>query len=464
MRVFTAVFAALAVAFSAFFSFQPQSWAAPLSISMEKGAEKPVSPALGGSSIVLTYKDQWAGISAEDEIAPLPPRVLRFPAGTHAMYFDWETGNYSGVKITTKRELSGYGIDKFFSLAARYNADVSYIVNIYRDSPEKTGRLASRLKASGYKVRYWELGNENYSPLYSTRFPNAEAYLAVARAHADEILKVFPDAEFGVTADPRAGHLSMWNAVLARQTFFKNIIIHKYLGPEKAKREALLKKGIQPDPAAAYSNMLKDSDPASEPNFICRFDGKRFWTTEYGLLYIGFDLQNSMAHAIWMARTFMKQARTARVDMMSYWNLNARPFELIEPIDRGFIHRVPFHAYTLMLKALSGKTVTAPAVFKGEGAPYMSGQYFRNSDKVSIMTVNAGPKSRILNVPEAGSTILIEYIGAESIEASNGYSQAFTPALRRQKTERVKPVTLVTDGASVIIPGYSVALISFDVK
>jgi hypothetical protein len=431
---------------------------------MEQGAEKPVSPALGGSSIVLTYKDQWAGISAENEVAPLPPGVLRFPAGTHAMYFDWETGKYSGDKINAKRELSGYGIDKFFSLASRYNADVSYIVNIYRDSPEKTGRLAKRIKESGYKVRYWELGNENYAPRYAVKFPNAEAYLLVARAHADEILKVFPDAEFGVTADPRNRYLSLWNAALAGQGFFKNIIIHKYLGPEKAKREALTKSGKQPDPDGTYSSFLKDSDPSSEPNFICRFDGKRFWTTEYGLLYIGFDIQNSMAHAIWMARTFMKQARTGRVDMMSYWNLNARPFELIEPIDRGFIHRVPFYAYSLMLKSLSSKSVTAPAVFTGEGAPYMTGQYFRNSAVVSVMTVNAGPKSRILNVPEAGSTIRIEYISADSIEATNGYSQAFTPALRQQKTERVKPVTLVTDGTSVVIPGYSVALISFDVK
>ncbi|HBG46010.1 MAG TPA: hypothetical protein DDW94_03380 [Deltaproteobacteria bacterium] len=440
----------------------PDSAVGPISVAPVETPGALIKRDLGGASIVLTYKDQWTGLPEENEVAGYSPAVLRFPAGTHAMYFDWETGNYSGAKINAARERSGYGVDKFFELSARYGAKASYIVNIYQDTPEKTGRLAEYFKAKGYQVDFWEMGNEAYAADYSDRFQDAQAYLAAARAHAEQILSVFPLAQFGVTADPRNRYVSPWNSALLEQDFFKNIVAHKYFGPDRATREDMISRGVQPDPDQAYSLMLKDSDPGNKPNFACIFPGKRLWVTEWGLLYIGFDIEDSMAHALWWSRTFIKLMRTDNIDMAAYWNLNAPPFELIQPVEEGFMRRVPFYAYKMALFALKSGVETRAAVFTGAGSENFSGQYFVAADgSVSIFAVNSGAEPSFVEVPGASTGLSMEYISADSIMASNGYSYAFSKELRDLRVESVTPQTKNVEGKTVELPGYSVAVISF---
>ena len=55
----------------------------------------------------------------------------------------------------------------------------------------------------------------------------------------------------------------------------------------------------------------------------------------------------------------------------------------------------------------------------------------------------------------------MEYISADSIMASNGYSYAFSKELRDLRVESVTPQTKNVEGKTVELPGYSVAVISF---
>lgn len=436
----------------------------PLRAEIDVADARAITAAMAGTSIVLTYKDQWAGSAEEDEVAKNPPKLLRFPAGTHAMFFDWETGKYSGEGINPARKTSGYQVNSFFELAGRYGSEVSYIVNVFQDTPEKTGRLARYIHAKGFKVRYWELGNEPYADFYSDKFPNAGAYLAEARAHAEEIKKVFPAAEFGVAADPRLRHVNMWNAALAAQRDFSRIIVHKYFGPEKAKREEMIARSVQPDAFRAYSNMLKDSEP-SEPNFTYIFPGKSFFVSEWGLLYIGLDLEDSLAHAIWMGRTFIKMSRAPSIHAAAYWNLNASPFELIQPLKQGgFIHRVPFLVYEMIGKQLAGAKRTMPVTLSSGGvvsSDVIAQMYDDAQGNSSMLMINSSPTAQTVEIPQALSGLTIVMISGDDILETNGYSKAFTPSVREISSERVVPVKITTAAKVFRLPGYSVASVYF---
>ena len=103
------------------------------------------------------------------------PAVLRFPGGTIANWYNYETDMYqlpvtpegchlfSAIKYHNEAGHK-FGFDGFASICREYDIATSLVFNILQDSPEKcVARLKDR-KARGLKVKWIELGNENDTP------------------------------------------------------------------------------------------------------------------------------------------------------------------------------------------------------------------------------------------------------------------------------------------------------------
>ena len=65
----------------------------PISVTLEISSNKktPALLSLACISLVLTFREYFPTEEINDEVLALSPPVLRFPAGMHAMYYDWET-------------------------------------------------------------------------------------------------------------------------------------------------------------------------------------------------------------------------------------------------------------------------------------------------------------------------------------------------------------------------------------
>jgi hypothetical protein len=414
---------------------------------------------LMGLSPILTYADDWADNLHPDALCALHPDVLRFPAGTHAMYFDWETGKYTGAARFEKGgEMRSGGIGEFFALARKCNARVSYVVNLYQDKPEKTRRLAEKIKSSGWSVAYWELGNELGAERYHDVFPTVDTYMKAARDHAAAIRAVFPDAKLAVCSEPGKMR-SPWNKGLARQKDFDAVVIHRYAGPNRQKRAE--GKADQP-PQQSYSEMLTNSGP-DRMSYEDDFPGKQIWLTEWGLFYMRTDIQNSLAHGIWMARSFVAVARETSIRYASYWNYNSEAFGMTQADNGRLIHSVPEHVYTLLNEAASGAVATQALELDagGTGANQTVLQQFRRADgSKTILGVNASASPVTVTVGQiVRPPVRIRTVAAPDYRESNGYKQARTAALASPREERVRIVESTSQSAEVTLPPYSVVVV-----
>jgi len=176
------------------------------------------------------------------------------------------------------------------------------------------------------------------------------------------------------------------------------------------------------------------------------------------------DVQNSMAHAIWMARTFLRFFRTPELKMATYHNLNAPPFELIDRVDQTSIRRVPFYVYIMVVHLLEWAKYTAPVRFEGGPEGVLDGQYFADDDgNRSVLLVNASGREQLARLPlSSGTALSAEILGSEDVAASNGYSRAFSPSLREQKHEAVTPHKYAVKRNILSLPPFAVAVLSWN--
>lgn len=431
---------------------------------------------LNGGSLVTTYEDQPLSDSVLAAVEALRPGLLRFPAGTFANYYDWKTGTYQVAGTpdvaSPRRRLRSFPIDSLFSLARRWGARVSYVVNVYQDPPEKTAELARYIKDHGYRVAFWELGNEAASPRLSDKFRSVQDYLDVARAHARAIHEVFPHARVGVTTQNRSFAIASWNRRLATQGSFDDIVVHRYLGPNRGERQRLKGRDATISVADALPDLLRHSSPGVVTRtYDDLFSGKRYWVSEWGLLYMHTNVEDSMAHAVWMGRTFIAFLRDPSVQMAAYWNFNASPFELVDEVEGHLVRRLPYYVFQMISRRLATARQTAAVRLQttdGDAAGLVGQLLVDSAGHRALIVVNSSGRPQRVEVsqdltPQSGSEPRVDLIGSNAADASNGYSLASSQALRTQTKESVVPQETSLDRGTLDLPGYAVAVVDWGI-
>lgn len=249
---------------------------------------------------------------------------FRFPGGTPANFFNYETGfvDYSSEDSSSRRETletynssisnkwgtSGMPIDDFFEFTDLTGADYSLTVNMTSFAPTNNRSYMQAIQALGATPKYIELGNELYFGTYDNYIENGATYAAEAEAHATAMREVFPDAKYGAVVPSQLytdesfvsipgatnldRHENWYSQISSNQSFYDAIIIHLYS-----------KVGMDNNtPTAdfipyedAYRNCISHADSELEgvmDTLGTDFPGKDIWVTEFHVGGFGGNVRN----------------------------------------------------------------------------------------------------------------------------------------------------------------------------
>ena len=165
--------------------------------------------------------------------------LLRFPGGTVANWYDFETDMWKLTPSTAtsvtmlKRLREGiaeqrkFQFDQYLFLAQREGFPSTVVLNVLHDSPQQCADNVMMLKRHKLTFPWVELGNENYDKTQQSReITDVVSYIAKCRAITAAVKKVSPDTAVAVNIDEATAQ--EWARPLAREHFYDAVVMHPY--------------------------------------------------------------------------------------------------------------------------------------------------------------------------------------------------------------------------------------------
>lgn len=228
---------------------------AVINIDSKKG--HPVIPGSSGFNVrigdkVWSYKHPDF-IKAVDE---LRPGWLRYWSGTAGDAFSAATGMYDKEYINMFDKGEAYDrlyqfvevkgphrIIDLYHLLGTVNAKLVITVNAFTETPEMTLELARFCKNNNIKVEVWQFCNEPYFYIPGRQrywWNDGYDYAQKMKPHADEILKIFPDAKLALnfTWDGIWGFMKEINSYQKEKGAFWNVFSKHSYAPHTGKDES----------------------------------------------------------------------------------------------------------------------------------------------------------------------------------------------------------------------------------
>lgn len=160
----------------------------------------PISKDFWGSNFLYWIEDDES--LSNDRLAKLlkemPCNILRYPGGTIADNFHWKTATLDNVNMFPYESGEAESnFEEFMTFCKKVGAEPMLVVNtqswFLKGKVEEGAQYAADwvkyCKDKGYKVRYWEIGNETYwHPVMTAR-----EYGALVVKYSEAMKKVDPD-------------------------------------------------------------------------------------------------------------------------------------------------------------------------------------------------------------------------------------------------------------------------------
>ena len=172
---------------------------------------------LGSSGFNVRIADKlWSYTHPDfrEAVHELKPGWLRFFSGTMGDAFNAATGQYDVdyIKVMDKQrqydigyvftEVKGpHRIIDLYELLGEVGGKLVVTINAFTETPEITAELARFCKNNNIKVEAWQFCNEPYFYVphrYRYFWNDGYDYAVKMKPHAEEILKVFPDAKLAL--------------------------------------------------------------------------------------------------------------------------------------------------------------------------------------------------------------------------------------------------------------------------
>lgn len=220
-----------------------------------------------------------------DSTVYLYPEILRYPGGTNANHWDWQTGWYfpaypppSGPSLTIRT-------DEFKPGIQGCNGEGLYVVNMETSTAHYEMDGLRHTEAIGLNPKYIELGNEhnlNGGVQFPLQLMTPQAYSQLGKVYYDSIIAEFPTAKVCAVGGNTPTILHWVDSVLHYIPTIDALSFHVYINANNASDLAFnvnralaepFRIGTSPSPSLDYRYNLSGFP-----------SNKEVWVTEFNLL------------------------------------------------------------------------------------------------------------------------------------------------------------------------------------
>jgi len=446
-------------------SAAPAAGTSQSGIQVVLGASRSLTAPVNGTN--LDYSGVAQPFSAPGVVAALTalrPGTLRYPGGTIANYWQWQTGTLvqppqtmaSGKSQPGQTRQYGFTLQTLRSIVQETGTTPIFDLNVLTSSLADQMAMLRAASTLGIPVRYIELGNEFYlsASSYTQVFPTATAYADLVAQWAPQIHADFPDALIAAVGSlPQASQReTSWNQTVLSiaGADISALTLHDYAGipgPGSTGTGAAL--------ASAYANWKHDQTvmAAIPPQYS-------IWFTEYNVANHARGqgsppLGVTWLHGLYTAEMTMLYDQSPRVQLDDYWDLFSAPTSGTYTTGASPGLTAAGSALTVLSAASWQATSVRVLSFPGApnlpgGAPGLAGLEF--SGRTGTRAVLLNLTGQALSV-QAGAVIpggaTVESISgnpAAEVAGSSGLSRHVTKA---GGVLSVPPYSLVAAGFSV---------------
>lgn len=405
--------------------------------------------------------------------------LVRFPGGTVANYYDWETfapdweagtqvygGNAEQLnQIKSRFETLVQTLDPITTIRTfnQHGKQVILTLNVFSNTPEQIAIGLNKIKAAGLTPKYFELGNEMHAHM------PMQPYFQKSKAVAQKVKTIFPNAQIGLVA-----RVGLWRPGADRdwpetdnppnEDWFDAVIFHPYMS-----------SGSQMPPAQQINHILFDpavrlGDLVSRVN--TKYPGKKLWLTEWNIWETfneGFFMTNTYAYAVfhynfllsmlkypaitianhhilWTSRSWQFALLIPKKSIVyQYYNQNTNPPNNTYSFDQFFAKSPAFWPMEWI-----GQAFRAYNRFTRVENDIITAVYFFNEnmpDQGSIAIINKTADTQNVTFSDVGTVPRTASVMAEKWLAPNSESAEIRP--------RTKPVT-----NAVTLAPYAIAYLS----
>lgn len=418
------------------------------------GPARQLPPGIAGASsepMIERLIGNQAKAAALKEIAPA---VVRFPGGSQANFYDWETGlldfhenSQSSQYIRFWARIApkiartfpdGVHLEDYMPLAREVGADVILVPNLETSTLESQTAWFKRLASQGTLPKNIELGNEFWIAMGNDldslrRWPDEPSAMAVMHRYEQALRPIVgPGAKFAVQAaasafwvgpsarGPVARRLSDWDAALRSESWFEAVTIHLYPVLEPLQR---LPGGDTHD--GLFHNLMARCDGGVDraiTSISSRVPGKELWITEWGAHGAGNWATQGAApvtppmFAQAATRMLLAILRHPEVTRELFFTLNFDPPKQSyfvragdgsyrpEPVAKilGWFNHAGNRGASFQRVVERGASPVSPGVSFGDSYREIEGAVFVSTGQTTLILQNAGATTRTFDPTDGG--------------------------------------------------------------
>jgi hypothetical protein len=335
---------------------------------------------LGINAATAFYEDLTEDTRKIAPTRELAPALLRFPGGTIANYYNWQSGQ---IEISVKQNSSTYtrmmgriaqytrrlhpggvSIDQFHDFSQKVGSEILLVLNLETSTLEEQVAWLKGMKERGIVPRYIELGNEFWiamvgDPNVLKKFPDAPTSMKLMKRYTNAIKPFLPEdaviaaqsagsdfhtSQSSVNVNPLMRRMHEWDKDLFNEPWFDAVTVHLYPEPDVALGVGA-SSGLPGNIDKVFPAMMARVDDGVDRTIRAiakRHPGKEIWVTEWNPNGVRFFFQQRnpgltglMIHCT--TRMILAFLRSPAVTMSTFHMLSFRggPYSVFAPRAHG---------------------------------------------------------------------------------------------------------------------------------
>jgi hypothetical protein len=401
--------------------------------------------------------------------------LVRFPGGTVANYYNWETFAPDWVAGEAIQQTHGNHvawITRYFDAFVGHldpiffiktiqgkGKDVILTLNVYSNTPEQIEIGLKKLKAANITVRYFELGNEMYF------YTPAQEYVNTSRRVALKIKSIYPNAQIGIVGNRSDWSGEQFDWEIPNADWFDAVIYHPYSGNGKQLQTEQLRIqyilfGI-PEKISSFIAKMRDKYPNKALWFTewnlyeVTNDGTIFYTDTYAYAAYHYNVLLTLLkypkiaianhHTTWTRSPQFALLYAKKAINDSYYSKLVNPPNNVYSLDDFFVKSPAFWPFSWI-----GRAFNTYHKFTLVDNETVTSAYFFNADQPNQGSV------AIINKTGVDQTITLNGIGTQSHTA---FVLAKEWMAQNSETNQMHPEERTLPGTTITLKPYAIAYI-----